>query len=132
MPSLQVVLLVSCIDALARLRFGDGVGERFRKFVREELSSFQGEELAGRFYDEFRNGLVHEARIKCGGQFSLERERTVEQLDGLLLVNPNYLAREVREAMARYVRLLSEDDRERQNVAAGLKRDFRQEFASVG
>jgi hypothetical protein len=58
------VLLVSCVDALARLRFGDGVGKRFKKFAAEELQSLSGGDVAERLYDEFRNGLVHEARLK--------------------------------------------------------------------
>jgi len=125
------VLLVTCIDAVARLRFGGAVGPRFRKFVREELSCFPAGELAGRFYEDFRNGLVHEARIKRGGQFSLERERTVEETDGLLLVNPKYLAREVRDAVARYVKLLSEDEAERSKLVVRLKRDFAKDFSGV-
>src|SRR5574341_1198917 len=86
------VLLVSCIDALARLRFDDKVGKRFKEFTTKALPSFSEGDLAERFYDEFRNGLVHEARLKKGAQFSLETEATVQQLDGLLLVNPKYLA----------------------------------------
>jgi hypothetical protein len=59
------VLLVSCIDALARARFSDPkVGDRIKRFAREELKSFPREALAVRFYHDFRNGLVHEARIK--------------------------------------------------------------------
>lgn len=57
------VLIVSCIDALARIRFGDGVGRRFCKFALDELKSFSDPDMAERFYDEFRNGLVHEGRL---------------------------------------------------------------------
>ena len=103
------VLLVSSIDALARLRFPDGVGTGFRRFAREELKSFANDGLAQRFYDEFRNGLAHEARLKNGAQFSLETGATVALLDGLLLINPKYLAREVRTALDSYVALLRQD-----------------------
>jgi hypothetical protein len=48
------VVAVSCIDAIARIRFGDGVGSRFEKFVHAELPSFAADGLAARFYDEFR------------------------------------------------------------------------------
>jgi len=50
------VILVSCIDALARLRFNGGVGARFTKLIINELRSFKSGGLADRFYDEFRNG----------------------------------------------------------------------------
>lgn len=126
------VLLVSCIDALARLRFGGSVGHRFRQFARDELSSFASDGLAARFYDEFRNGLVHEARIKQGGQFSLELQGTVQELDGVLLVNPVYLAREIHEALTRYVELVSREGGERARLAARLRSDFAMELSIVG
>jgi hypothetical protein len=122
------VLLVSAIDALARLRFGDGVGMRFTKFVRDELQSFKNDGLARRLYYEFRNGLVHEARLKKGGQFSLKIETTVEQLDGLLLVNPKCLAKEVRKALDSYVALLGRDELERRKLAKALMRDHSDDF----
>ncbi len=76
-PFAAGVLLVSCIDALARLRYGGGVGERFKKFLRDYVDSFATDHLAKKFYDNFRNGLVHEARLKTGAQFSLELTETV-------------------------------------------------------
>ena len=122
------VLLVSSIDALARIRFGDGVGARFKRFAREELQSFQDDGLSERFYDEFRNGLVHEARLKNGAQFSLETGATVAQLDGLLLINPTYLAREVRTALDSYVALLEQDAGELGKLAATLTQDLADDF----
>src|SRR5262245_37143228 len=55
-------LLVSCVDALARFKYGIAatVHYRFTNFASNELVSFGGG-LSERFYDEFRNGLVHEA-----------------------------------------------------------------------
>jgi hypothetical protein len=122
------VLLVSCIDALARLRFRDGVGRRFRKFVCKELRSFSADSLAQCFYDDFRNGLVHEARLKNGGQFSLETNTTVAEFDGLLLINPACLAQEVRVALHSYVTVLSQDDRARARLALTLRRDHSDDF----
>ncbi len=122
------VLLVSCIDALARFRFGGLVGARFRKFVAEDLRSFSGDGVAQRFYDHFRNGLVHEARIKKGGQFSLETKTTVEELGGLLLINPVCLAHEVRAALESYVTLLGRDDSERRKLAEAFRQDHSDDF----
>lgn len=126
------VLLMSAIDALARLRFGDRVGARFRKFVRRELLSFKSDRLAHRLYDEFRNGLVHEARLKKGSQFSLDIKTTVEQLDGLLFVNPKCLATEVREALKSYVALLGHDELERRKLTKALMRDHADDFRVAG
>jgi hypothetical protein len=122
------LLLVCCIDALARLRFGDGVGQRFIKFAREQLQSFQNDPLARSFYDEFRNGLVHEGRPKNGAQFSLARELTGEEVDGILLVNPKLLAAEVRRALDAYVNMLTRDHAERGKLAARLGVDLAEDL----
>lgn len=126
------VLLVSCIDALARIRFGDGVGKRFGKFALDELKSFSAPGVAERFYDEFRNGLVHEGRLKNGAQFSLEIGTTIEQLDGILVVNPKYLGNEVRSALDSFVALLQRDEVERTALADALKRDLSEDFRVAG
>jgi len=122
------VLLVSCIDALAYIRFGDVVGVRFRKLVDEELNSFSGSAITQRFYDEFRNGLVHEGRLKNGAQFSLEIAETAETLDGILVVNPKHLAAEVLSALDCYVVFLQHDGQERAKLAATLKQDLSEDF----
>ena len=123
------VLLVTCIDGMARLRYGDGVvRHRFIRLAQEELVSFQGDALAERFYEDFRNGLVHEGRVKNGGQFSLEVDETVKELQGLLLINPARLAVEVREALYQYITLLATDQAQRQALADGLSRDHTRDF----
>ena len=123
------VLLVNCIDALARLRHGGGVGERFRWFACEELKSFSTP-LADRLYEDFRNGLIHEARVKNGGQFSLAIGSTVEERAGLMLINPKRLAVEVRASLAAYTNLLNRDDAARRRLSCILARDFAKEFAA--
>lgn len=126
------VLLVSCIDALARLRYGGAVGARFRKFAKEDLSSFSDEELAKRLYDECRNGIVHEARLKEGCQFSLFLPRTVCVVDGLLIINPRPLAHEVRAALDSYMEQVRRDSVERARLANALRTDFKEDLRAVG
>ena len=127
------VLLVSCIDALARFKFKtNDVGKRFKDFVQEELPSFSNKELAKHFYQDFRNGLIHETRIKRGGQFSLEGKQTLEEIEGLLRVNPFYLAEEVRVALGKYVGLLSRDVTERTSFVKALRRDHSDDFRLAG
>jgi hypothetical protein len=125
------VLLVSCIDALARVRFGVGVGERFKRFARYELKSFAAGDLAERFYLDFRNGLIHEARLKEGGQFSLEVEKTAQEIDGILLVNPGLLIDEVRSALAGYVAQLHGESSERAKLADVLRQDHAKDFLAA-
>ena len=122
------VLLVACIDALARLRFSGGVGRRFQKFVGEELRSFSGDGLAQRFYDNFRNGLVHEGRVKRGGQFSLETNTTLQEIGELLLINPMCLAEEVRAALDSYIAFLGRVDNERRRLVDALRQDYSDDF----
>lgn len=125
------VLLVSCIDALAYMRFGGPVRKRFEKFTREQLRSFSSGDLAKRLYDDFRNGLVHESRVKNGGQFSLDVGETVIQSDGILIVNPTCLAQETSVALRSYVHLLQMDNAERKKLAERLNKDISEEFRAV-
>lgn len=127
-PFAAGVILVSCIDALARFRFGGAVGTRFKAFLANELASFSHGDLSTRFYDEFRNGLVHEARIKEGGQFTLDATQTVQSSGNLLLVNPRHLGVEVHSALDRYVMLLNGDPVELQKLATNLAGDLAVDF----
>lgn len=94
-PFAAGVLLVCSIDALARYCFpedSDAGGERFKKFARKQLRSFRTNGLDDRLYRDVRCGLVHEARLKKGVQFSFEKKKTVDITDNVLVINPQYLA----------------------------------------
>jgi hypothetical protein len=109
-------LVVSCIDALARLQFPAlGVGARFKTFVDTQLPSFAP--VAAPLYYDFRNGLVHEARIKNGGQFSLDLPAPIERRGNLLIINPRHLLLEVEDALDNYIALLEGDSAARQQLA---------------
>lgn len=123
------LLLVSCIDALAGFRLGSPTTNKtFKQFTRESLKSFGDPSIEKRFYEQFRCGLVHEARIKGGGQFSLERAETVSELDGALLINPQRLHDEVRAALDSWVSELEADGAQRTSLSARLKKDFQSEL----
>lgn len=122
-------LLVSCIDALARYQYGGKVGIRFKRFCSTFLPSFSAPELAARFYADFRNGLVHEARLKRGGQFSLEAGVVAQEIHGLLIVNPSGLAEEVADSLGAYQVLLEADPAATKRLRAVLKEDHKEDFA---
>lgn len=130
-------LLVNGIDALARAQFGPGTGkpgevrDRFTRFSREQLPSFSDQALCNRFYTEFRNGLVHEARLKNGAQFSLTTDDTVVAIDDILLINPLYLAEEFQAALYTYGDVLKQNEPERQRLAALLREDFEIDFRAA-
>lgn len=95
------MLLLSALDALARLLTGiSGVGERFRSAAEEigvESSSSRP------FYDFYRNGLLHEARIKSGACFGQAAKEILQKIDGEILVNPGILSKAVRALSCKLV-----------------------------
>jgi hypothetical protein len=127
------LLLVSCIDALARLKYGTAlsVHGRFTRFALNDLASFAGG-LSERFYDECRNGLVHEGRLKAGAQFSFERGQTVDHAGALLIVNPAHLIDEVRAALRAFVVAANSNLNERARLAQAIMRDNRDDFRAAG
>jgi hypothetical protein len=131
------LLLVSTIDFMAGLHHSAeslaerSVGADFRRFVRHELQSFHTGDLAQRLYDEFRNGLTHEARIKNAGEFSFDWPQTVRLAGGRLCINPAYLLREVEYALDGQITELIRDDAKRQEEAERLRVLFAKEFGIV-
>jgi hypothetical protein len=123
------LLLVACIDALAGLRYKCGMGQRFKQWLKEELAGcFTDDDARESFYEDFRNGLVHEARIKKGGEFSLEQGTTVTACGGSPRINPLHLWKEVSAALSAYVKTLREDEAERTKFVANLRSTFEQEL----
>jgi hypothetical protein len=118
------VLLLACIDALARMKTGmEKVGERFKDFARHELTSFSEGDRAERLYDAFRNGLIHEGRIKAGAQFSFDIESTVDVLQNVLVINPMRLAHETERALEIYTAQLRADKKLRASLIRQLSED---------
>ena len=99
--------------------------------MQQELESFPDEEISRRFYTDFRNGLVHEARIKNGGEFSLEQATTIFFEHSIMRVNPIYLHQEVYSALARFIELLAEDADIRKVFVSTLKQEFAYELAGI-
>lgn len=87
------VLLVSCIDALSRYdsKYAklDTDQKRISQWVQEKLPSFE-DGYNSRFYYDFRNGLVHEARIKKAGSFSYEIDKTFILKDEKMVIIQRY------------------------------------------
>lgn len=99
------------------------MGRRFKRFVRDNLPSFASAERADCLYDDFRNGLIHEGRIKSGAQFSLDAGDTITDIEGIVLVNPMLLADEVSVALDRFIEVLHGDAVARRRFSDNLSRD---------
>jgi hypothetical protein len=81
---------------------------RYTDWLARELPSFSNPVHAKRLYDDFRCGLVHEARIKNGSEFSNAFDETVHLEDGVMVVNPLYFHTELVQALASFNDYLSE------------------------
>jgi len=124
------VMLVAAIDALARLQTGrDDVGGRFRDWCAAHLPSCT-DAISERFYKGFRNGLVHEARIKDGGEFSLEARETFQEIGDILSCNPTCLLAEVEAALDAYLHTLEVDSAELEALRGRICDDFAYEFSN--
>ncbi len=93
------ILCFSAIDAIARTEYGiDESGERTKDWISSNLPDFKNldSKQLGRIYDEFRCGLVHEARIKNGGQFTYDIQNAVEiDKDSIIFINPGILLNQI-------------------------------------
>jgi hypothetical protein len=127
------LLLVGCIDSMSRLKYrDDSVERRFTKFLKSDLHAFKNNEMAQRFYKEIRNGLVHEARLKNGAQFTLDStEETVVDRGDILLVNPKLLLTEVRNALSAYVEVLKVNSHELKLLSSSLTLDLEKDILAA-
>jgi len=111
------VLLVTTVDFLAKIQIGGNTGSRIEQWLESNIAEFSKTDparpsntLAKRFYNEFRNGLVHEGRIKNGGQFSFESDNLVAVMDNsVMVVNPEYLFRAVVASFESYEQSLGDE-----------------------
>jgi hypothetical protein len=128
------VMCVTTIDFLARIKTGllDDVGKRFEDWLRSNIKDFDSSDpdnlsrtLAYRFYDEFRNGLVHEGRIKNAGQFSYcFEEELVKVEDGIMVVNPGLLLNAIISSFEKYMHHVENEEFAFHQLRYALIRDF--------
>jgi hypothetical protein len=141
------VLCGATIDFLARIETGsDKVGERFEYWVRNNINQLNkpnpdntSQTLAYRFYDEFRNGLIHEGRIKNESQFSYEYPNELVKLvnvngdKSVMIINPNDLLRDIATSSNKYMKKVKNEDFTFQALKCTLIRDFQRdvEYANI-
>lgn len=126
------LLLVACIDALAYFQTrSQRVRRRFCRFICEQLQGFnRDDEMISRFYADFRDGLVHQARIKNAGEFSFENPSAIcwREDKQILSVNPKCLYKEVSNALDKYIQLLSSDPTKTHSLVNFIKSEFSKEL----
>jgi hypothetical protein len=129
------VLCITTIDFLARISTGIGqTKKRIKKWLLNNIEEFKMKDpndekktLSDRFYEDFRNGIVHEGRIKRAGQFSFESEiLSVE--NGIIVVNPKLLLREITEAFEKYIHEIKNDKFAFEKFRCSFINDFHEDF----
>ena len=131
------VMCVSTIDFLARITIGsDGVGDRIEHWLKRYVTEFNQSDpinrnitLARRFYEEFRNGLVHEGRIKNRGQFSYDYADLIHLEGEIMIVKPNLLLEKIRESFESYMINVEKDTSLFHQFRCALIRDFGDDVA---
>ena len=99
------LICFTAIDAIAKTvtRKRDS-HKRFVEWMQKNLggNSLSKKEV-GNIYDEFRNGLVHEARIKNGSQFTYGVEDMIDIRNGITYINPKVLLKQTRLAFNKFI-----------------------------
>lgn len=128
------LLVVTSIDAASRFAHGPNrikrnTGRDFTTYARTRLPSFGTQEAAEMLYDNYRNGLVHEARLKEGCQFSLDIGRTLSTSGRFPVIDAQYLLNEVRGSIHQLVEEMREDEQFQNEVVAYIRQTFASELA---
>ena len=126
------LICVSTIDFLSRFYAGcpeNKVRERFVDWISVYMKPHFDKKLATKFYEDFRNGLVHECRIKNGGEFTLRSEEVIYIVDQKYLrVNPRNLLYLVYEGFEEYVNDIKNDEVLYEELKNCLMKDFENDF----
>lgn len=135
------VLCVTTIDFLARIVTGtDKVKKRIIGWLKDNIEEFgkvdpddPRQTLAERFYEEFRNGLVHEGRVKNAGQFlysspEYDFKELVKVKDGIMIVNPDRLLNAINGSFEKYMDQVNRKGFVFHQFRCALIRDFQKDI----
>ncbi len=134
------VVLATTIDFLAGMSDNTrGTRKRIVNWLVKNIPQFgtkdpddRSRNLAERFSAEFRNGLVHEGRIKNGGQFSYDFAELVKPVESVLIINPKLLWDHVDQSFSQYVSVLKSDEFAFRSFRRALVRSFQKDIKVAG
>jgi hypothetical protein len=119
------LLCVASIDFLGKISIGRG---RFKEWIEENLKDFKGKRyLSKKFYEDFRNGLVHEGRIKNGSQFTYDISGIYCEND-VMLINPEKFLNSINISFQNYISDLKMNEDKFEKFKELLKNDFKKEI----
>lgn len=126
-------LCVIVIDLLARLYYHSTKRNENRCRIELWLGEHLGfdENLAKLFYENIRNGLVHEGRLTEGGQFSNIIPDTASHDNGIIVVNPGRLHGKIFEVLGEYLNKLRTNDIEFEYFKDQLDSDCKEDLNSI-
>ncbi len=118
------VICTTTIDFLAAVEFypSNNVGDRYKKWLNKHIPILKqldlqnnSQTISARFYDEYRNGLVHEGRIKNAGQFSFDNglfpaNGLFEIHNEAMVVNPEALLSSIENGLYGYIQETERDE----------------------
>ncbi len=127
------VLCIATIDFLAK--FLHTGANRMKKWLKKNIKAFneidpnlKSRTLADRFYDEFRNGLIHEGRIKNVGQFSYDFPEIIKVEKHVMIVNPEMLLSDLKTIIENYINRIKDSESEFLRFKECLIKDFTKEI----
>ena len=128
------LLAFAAIDAISRIYYGPNRSKRmggsdFRSFAQQRLKSFSEATNADILYEKYRNGLVHEARLKEGCQFEIGCSRTIDTSGPTPIIDPGRLVDEVRISLKQIVSEMEVSQQFRDQFARCLREEFKFELA---
>jgi hypothetical protein len=125
------LLCIATIDFLARIFLDEDKEpkERIKEWISENIADFKNNSKSQQvFWKFFRNGLVHEGRIKNGGQFTYEIPGTVYLEKEVMLINPGNLLKDIKTSVVDYLKILECDKEKFKKFKDQVKDDFKEEI----
>lgn len=122
-------ILFALVDAIAKYSTSKkNSSERIKEWLQLNINGVDVP-LANKLNDYFRNGLIHEARVKNNGQFSYEINCSVHYEFGIIVVNPLKFMLEVEIAFSNFISELQTDNNLFTIFQQRLKKDFEVEIS---
>jgi hypothetical protein len=124
------VLCFAAVDAIARYEISRGYSsDRFKRWISKlpDFSQLPDEEL-DLVHDDFRDGLLHEGRVRRAGRFTYRIHKAVHVENGAVLINPRILVDQMRASLKHYVEETKLDRRKLQILARTIMENFEEDF----
>ncbi len=121
----------AAIDAIAKTVMpSESSSKRFKEWITKNLDSFKNLrwKKVERVYDDFRSGTVHEARVKCGGQYTFDINDPIRISDGIMQINPGKLLDQLEGAFESYMKELRENPRMVREFRKNVEKDFKDDI----